>query len=47
LEGLTLPTTEEGTLVLSRYTENGTPGSVLGIVNTDGSVTVLDVSGEI
>ena len=47
LKGLTLPTTEEGTLVLSRYTESGTPGSVLGIVNTNGSVTVLDVSGEI
>jgi hypothetical protein len=46
LEGLSLPT-EEGTLVLARYTENSTPGSVLGIVNLDGSVTVLDLSGEI
>lgn len=46
LEALSLPT-EEGTLVLSRYTENGTPNSVLGIVNTDGSVTVLDLTGEI
>ena len=46
LEGLTLAN-EEGTLVLARYTENSTPGSVLGIVNLDGSVTVLDLSGEI
>ena len=46
LEGLTL-TNEEGSLVLARYTENSTPGSVLGIVNLDGSVTVLDLSGEI
>lgn len=46
LEALSLPT-EEGTLVLSRYTESGTPSSVLGIVNTDGSVTVLDLAGDI
>lgn len=46
LEGLTLAN-EEGSLVLARYTENSTPGSVLGIVNLDGSVTVLDLSGEI
>ena len=46
LEGLSLPT-EEGTLVLARYTENSTPGSVLGIVNLNGSVTVLDLNGEI
>ena len=46
LEALSLPT-EEGTLVLARYTENGTPSSVLGIVNLDGSVTVLDLGGEI
>ena len=46
LEGLSLPT-EEGTLVLARYTENSTPGSVLGIVNLDGSVTVLDLAGDI
>lgn len=46
LEALSLPT-EEGTLVLSRYTESGTPNSVLGIVNTDGSVTVLDLTGDI
>jgi len=46
LEALSLPT-EEGTLVLARYTENGTPSSVLGIVNLDGSVTVLDLTGEI
>lgn len=47
LEGLSLTAAEEGTLVLARYTENSTPGSVLGIVNLDGSVTVLDLSGEI
>ena len=46
LEALNLPT-EEGTLVLARYTEGGTPGSVLGIVNLDGSVTVLDLTGDI
>ena len=46
LEGLSLPT-EEGTLVLARYTENSTPGSVLGIVNLGGSVTVLDLAGDI
>jgi hypothetical protein len=46
LEALSLPT-EEGTLVLSRYTESGTPNSVLGIVNTNGSVTVLDLDGDI
>ena len=46
LEALSLPT-EEGTLVLARYTESGTPSSVLGIVNLDGSVTVLDLGGEI
>lgn len=47
LEGLSLTAAEEGTLVLARYTEDSTPGSVLGIVNLDGSVTVLDLSGEI
>lgn len=46
LEALSLPT-EEGTLVLARYTESGTPSSVLGIVNLDGSVTVLDLTGDI
>lgn len=47
LEGLSLTAAEEGTLVLARYTEDSTPGSVLGIVNLDGSVTVLDLNGEI
>ena len=46
LEALNLPN-EEGTLVLARYTENSTPSSVLGIVNLGGSVTVLDLGGEI
>ena len=46
LEGLSLPT-EEGSLVLARYTENSTPGTVLGAVNLDGSVSVLDLTGEI
>ena len=46
LEGLSLAN-EEGSLVLARYTENSTPGSVLGIVNLDGSVTVLPVGEEI
>lgn len=45
LQGLT--GLDEGTLVLARYTENSTPGSVLGLVNLDGSVTVIDVTGDI
>jgi len=47
LEGLSLAATEEGSLVLARYTENNTPSSVLGIVNLDGSVTVIDLAGDI
>ena len=45
LQGLT--GLDEGTLVLARYTENSTPGSVLGLVNLDGTVTVIDVTGDI
>lgn len=40
LRALNLTSSEEGTLVISRYTEDSTPGSVLGVVNTDGSVSI-------
>ncbi len=40
LKALNLTSSEEGTLVISRYNEDSKPGSVLGIVNTDGTVSV-------
>jgi hypothetical protein len=40
LKALNLTSSEEGTLVISRYNEDSKPGSVLGVVNTDGSVSI-------